>query len=251
MNITWEAEKYGKDFSFVHQYGEDVLSLLDLPAGGSVIDLGCGNGALTQKLKDMGFSAIGVDGSQAMIQKARANHPELSFVQGDATQYQPEFPADAVFSNAVFHWIDHQDKLLENVAGMLKDGGQLVCEFGGKGCTERIHHALRTGFEERGIKYRCPFYFPTIGEYAPRMEQAGLRVTDARLFERPTRLTGEQGLRDWIQMFVKLPFEGIEPIMKEEIIREAEERLRPILCKDGTWYADYVRIRLRAVKIRG
>ena len=73
-------------------------------------------------------------------------------------------------------------------------------------------------------------------------------VTYAVLFERPTRLSGADGLRDWIRMFVKLPFEGVAPDMRKAIIREAETRLRPELYRDGSWYADYVRIRLRAVK---
>lgn len=248
MNIKWEADIYDKAFSFVHQYGEDVLNLLDLPAGGRVIDLGCGSGALTRRLADAGFAVTGVDASAEMLEQAKALHPSLRFVLGDALHYRPDTPADAVFSNAVFHWIDDQDGLLRNIAAMLREGGQLVCEFGGRGCCERIHRALQTGFEARGIKYRRTFYFPTVGEYAPKMEAAGLMVTYAVLFERPTRLSGADGLRDWIRMFVKLPFEGVAPDMREAIIREAETRLRPELYRDGSWYADYVRIRLRAVK---
>ena len=250
MNIKWEADAYGRAFSFVHQYGEDVLNLLDLPAGGTVIDLGCGNGALTRRLADAGFAVTGVDASGEMLEQARALHPSLAFVLGDAVRYRPPAPVDAVFSNAVFHWIDDQDGLLRNVASMLRDGGQLVCEFGGRGCCERIHRALQAGFEERGIQYRRTFYFPTVGEYAPKAEAAGLMVTYAALFERPTRLSGAEGLRDWIRMFVKLPFEEVAPDVKEAIIQEAETRLRPALYRDGGWYADYVRIRLRAVKTR-
>lgn len=47
MNIQWEAGKYTENFDFVHRYGESVLELVEAEAGGLVVDLGCGNGALT------------------------------------------------------------------------------------------------------------------------------------------------------------------------------------------------------------
>ena len=64
MNIEWNAEKYTEDFSFVHQYGNDVADLIDLKTGSTVLDLGCGNGALTEQLKNKGFHVIGIDASE-------------------------------------------------------------------------------------------------------------------------------------------------------------------------------------------
>ena len=70
----------------------------------------------------------------------------------------------------------------------------------------------------------------------------------ATLFDRFTELQGEDGLTDWIRMFVKRPFTGMEQTLQEDIVREAVNALRGDLYKNGKWYADYVRIRLRAVK---
>lgn len=251
MNIQWDAEGYKKDFSFVHQYGEDVLSLIQGGTEQKIVDLGCGNGALTKKLADKGYSVMGIDSSEDMLKIARQQYPELIFRQGDALAFNLEEKADVIFSNAVFHWIDgdKQELMLQNIASQLKPGGQLVCEFGGRGCAESVHAMLESCFAERGLFYRRVFYFPSIGEYAPLLEKCGLRVEYAVLFDRPTPQKTKDGLRDWIHMFVKEPFRGIKEEIKEEIIQEAVDKLRPVLYHEDTWIVDYVRIRIRAKRI--
>lgn len=71
---------------------------------------------------------------------------------------------------------------------------------------------------------------------------------EAFLFDRMTKLEGNDGLSDWIRMFVKKPFESMAEAEKADIITQATARLKADLCKDGVWYADYVRLRMRAVK---
>ena len=147
MNITWDAAEYGRNFQFVPQYGESVLNLLDIPPGASVLDLGCGNGVLTRRLADMGYRVIGLDDSSEMLEIAARTYPDLCFMHGDATDFSLPEPVDAVFSNAVFHWIDEQDALLERIALALRPNGQLVCEFGGgdvwKVCTPLWRNPLQ------------------------------------------------------------------------------------------------------------
>lgn len=252
MNITWDAKGYTSGFAFVHQYGEGVLDLIDAAPGSHVVDLGCGNGALSEKLIARGYRVTAIDASSDMLAQARALHPDIAFVQADATDFTLSEPADAIFSNAVFHWIDRdrQPLLAASLARNLRPGGQLVCEFGGYGCAERVHSALERAFAARGLNYPRVFYFPTIAQHAPILEAAGLRVTYAVLFDRPTPQLGEDGLERWIRMFVKAPFEGIAPDMQDAIIGEAVASLRETLRReDGTWFVDYVRIRIKAVKV--
>ena len=248
MNIGWDATQYNKDFRFVPDYGEDVLALLELHKGMKVLDIGCGTGQLTAKIKESGAEVIGIDMSEQMLETARKEYPGIPFIKKDACALETEEEYDAVFSNAVFHWIDDQDALLEGISRALMPGGVLVCEFGGQGCCETIHGALDWCFRKRGLKYPRTFYFPTIGEYAPLVERHELHVVYATMFERMTKLQGENGLANWIKMFVKAPFEGMQVTQKEEIIAEAVEKQRSLLYRDGTWYADYVRIRLKAIK---
>lgn len=252
MNIQWDAGKYTADFSFVHQYGSGVMDLIDAGAGAAVLDLGCGNGALTKVLKERGYAAKGLDASEEFLDIARETCPGIEFVRGDATHFSFPEPFDAVFSNAVFHWIEkaRQPDMLGCVRAALKEGGQFVFEFGGHGNNRLIHGALAEAFAERGFRYEMPFYFPTIGEYAALLEGAGFSVRYAALFDRPTELKGEDGLKDWINMFVRTPFSAAGAGQEREaIIDRAAELLRGDLYADGRWHADYVRIRMKAVRL--
>ena len=246
---TWNAVDYQKNYSFVPMYGEDMLGMLDVKEGERILDIGCGNGTLTKKIKDLGARVVGIDQSEEMIELAKSNFKEIEFHQMNAETLNFKSEFDGIFSNAVFHWIKDQDALLTGIADSLVTGGRLVCEFGGYGCAESVHRELKKAFEKRGLVYHKTFYFPTIGEYAPKMESHGLKVQTALLFDRPTRVNGgEEGLKNWILMFIIQSFEGIEASLRDEIIAEAEKNLRDVLYKDGDWYIDYVRIRIKAVK---
>lgn len=249
-NISWDAADYKENFSFVPAYGEAVLGLITKPSGSHVIDLGCGNGSLTAHIADRGYIVTGVDDSEEMLRSARKEHPDLSFIRENAVSFHLEKKADVVFSNAVFHWIDEKDQqtMLSNIYCSLKPGGELVCEFGGSGCAEAVHGTLEQCFSERGLAYKRVFYFPTIGQYAPMLERAGFRIEYAALFDRPTPQNGEDGLANWIRMFIKKLFDGMEKEAKEEIISDAVSRLRDRLYQDGLWIVDYVRIQFRAVR---
>ena len=173
MNIRWDAEKYRDNFSFVGHYGEALLDMIegeDL----SVLDLGCGNGNLTQKLAERGFHVTGLDGSDQQLRIAKKSCLDVHFLKADATDFHLEKPVDVVFSNAVLHWINPelQRKMLHCVYDALKPGGQFIFECGGYGCCASIHQALENEFRKRSLNYRMPFYFPTIGQYTPQMEEA-------------------------------------------------------------------------------
>lgn len=128
--------------------------------------------------------------------------------------------------------------------------GQFVFEFGGYGNNQLIHQALAEVFSEYQYTYIRPFYFPTISEYSTLLENAGFKVVYAILFDRPTELKGENGLKDWINMFVKTPFDAIEnKDERETIIDKAVDKLKGVLYRDSIWNADYVRIRMKAIRI--
>ena len=103
MNIAWDADKYTSNFSFVPAYGRGAAELIASPKGSRVLDLGCGNGALTGELRDRGFRVTGLDSSKELLSVAEKYYPELEFILGDATDFSLKEPVDAVFSNAVFH----------------------------------------------------------------------------------------------------------------------------------------------------
>ena len=250
-NPAWNAEAYAKNFSFVPAYGEDLLRMIDFRGVKSAADLGCGDGALTAKLRGACPDVVGIDASEEMLRLARARHPGIRFVLADVTDFALDDPADLLFSNAVFHWIarGRQEAMLRCAARALRPGGQFVFEFGGHGNNALIHEALAAAFREAGLPYRMPFTFPTIGEYAPLVERAGFRVETALLFPRPTPVPGEDGLLNWLRMFIKKPFECVpDEETAEGIRRRAAESLRGRLFADGTWQLDYVRLRMKAIR---
>lgn len=251
MNINWDADKYTSDFSFVHQYGNDVTELIDATITSTILDLGCGNGALSKALHDKGYIVKGIDASKELLDVARKNYPDIEFILADATSFSLQEPVDVVFSNAVFHWIkkEQQPDMLKCVYNALKENGQFVFEFGGYGNNQLIHSALAKIFSEYHYHYNMPFYFPTIGEYTTLLENAGFRVRYAVLFDRPTELKGQAGLKNWINMFIKTPFAVIDNAdVAEAITDKTVDQLRNTLYKNGKWYADYVRIRIKAIK---
>lgn len=250
MNIQWDAEQYDKEFSFVPQYGGELISLIDKENVRTVLDLGCGSGILTDRLAQEGFDVCGMDVSEAQLELASEKYPHIIFFKGDAANFSLSCPVDAIFSNAVLHWIDRseQPRALNHIADALKPGGQFVFEMGGYGNAEKIHNALRREFENRGLQYKISFFFPTKEEYSALLSEAGFKVTYIALFDRPTALNGENGMADWIRMFLKEPFSNISDDIADEIISAAVESLRSQLYSDGIWTADYVRLRGTAVK---
>lgn len=249
----WNTALYEGKHSYIWQYGEELLELLSPQPGERILDLGCGTGQLTEEIAQAGAKVIGIDYASRMIEKAKQNYPHLHLAVADARDFQVEQPLDAVFSNAVLHWIQEPDAVIRCVYQSLKLGGRFVAEFGGKGNVLAITQALHTVLETFGYpdsQKVSPWYFPSIAEYATRLEQQGFEVTYAVLFERPTPLEGgEVGLANWIQMFASRWLEGLSAAQQLQVMRVVEEQLQPTLYRDGTWMADYRRIRVVATKV--
>ncbi|MDS0259901.1 methyltransferase domain-containing protein [Haloarcula sp. S1CR25-12] len=247
----WDADDYDDGHGFVAEYGEDVVGLLDPQPGERILDLGCGTGTLTAEIAGSGADVVGIDAAEPMVAQAREAYPDLTFAVADAREYTPEGTFDAVFSNAALHWIpgpDH-DAVLATVADALAEDGRFVAEFGGRGNVSRVETAVRAELAERGYDTDHSWYFPSVGEYAPRLESHGLEVTSAWLFDRPTELDGgEAGLREWVGMFGDELLAPVSETDREAVVRGVEERLRPALFdpETETWTADYRRVRFVA-----
>ncbi|MBD2384965.1 class I SAM-dependent methyltransferase [Cylindrospermum sp. FACHB-282] len=256
----WDSALYEDKHAFVWQYGEDLLKLLNPQSGEQILDLGCGTGQLAEKIALAGAEVMGIDNAPTMIEKARQNYPHLRFDVAESQNFRVNQPLDAVFSNAVLHWVKDADNAIASIHQALKSGGRFVAEFGGKGNVQAISKALETTLEAMGTRPAAnaipepqalnPWYFPSIGEYATLLEQQGFDVIYANLFSRPTPLTeGEAGIANWIQMFASAFLAGLSTEQQIQVIRTVEEHLKPTLYHGGTWTADYRRIRIVAIKL--
>lgn len=247
----WDATLYDEKHRFVSSYGQDLIELLNPKQGENILDLGCGTGDLANDLHGLDVQVLGIDFSSNMIEQAKNKYPQVSFQVMDANALPFENEFDAVFSNATLHWIKTPQTVLESVYRSLKSGGRFVAEFGGKGNVQQITDELIQQIRKAGIDFsdeNFPWYFPTVGQYTTLMESVGFQVGLAQHFARPTKLDGERGLRNWIEMFSPSFFEQIEKETKEKIIQNTVQNLKETLCQNHVWYADYKRIRVFAFK---
>ncbi|WP_199120069.1 class I SAM-dependent methyltransferase [Pedobacter sp. ASV28] len=249
--IYWDSKLYNEQHRFVSDYGADVLQWLAPQAGESILDVGCGTGDLAAKIQETGAIVLGVDASADMVELAKQNYPNIQFEQKDATllDYNREF--DAVFSNATFHWIENQRGLLKGIYKSLKHGGRLVAEFGGKGNIKSIVDAIENAAKQLYLEHRVIsnfWFFPSIGHYAALLESTGFETEQIWLFERPTKLIGEDGMLNWINQFAQHAFIGLNEEEANAVTNLAIEILKPNYFKDSEWTADYKRLRIKAIK---
>ncbi|MFT8322727.1 MAG: methyltransferase domain-containing protein [Bacillus sp. (in: firmicutes)] len=248
---TWNANLYDSNHAFVSKYGNDVVELLAPQKKERILDLGCGTGDLAKKLQDGYIDIIGVDKSEQMILQARSKYPTIPFYVQDATELEYDDEFDAVFSNAALHWMKKPEDVLQCIYKSLKQGGRFVAEFGGKGNVQSITDGVIHSMQEAGVEYKAnlfPWYFPSIAEYTTLMEKCGFSVTFSHHFDRPTKLDGEDGLKNWIIMFANNFFKDVEEEVQQRIILNTVHRLKDILYTEGNWIADYKRIRVIGIK---
>lgn len=247
----WNANLYDKKHDFVSQYGEGVMQLLAPKQGEYILDLGCGTGDIAEKIKNFGANVTGVDRSINMVNQARDKFPDIEFQVIDATELGYINQFDAVFSNATLHWIKTPESVLDSIFKSLKKEGRFVAEFGGKGNVELITKEIKKQAIKLDVSYheeQFPWFFPSIGEYTTLMEEAGFNVTFAEHFDRPTPLKGTDGLKNWIKMFGKMMFKSIDEKTLNRLMTNVEDSLREAMFKEGTWLADYKRIRVIGIK---
>jgi trans-aconitate methyltransferase len=243
---SWDPANYERHARFVAELGAPVLDLLAPKPGEAVLDLGCGDGALTERIAAAGAVVRGCDASPELVEAARARGLQVDCVDGHALAYAAQF--DAVFSNAALHWMTRPAEVAAGVRRALKPGGRFVGEFGGFGNVAAIVTALVAVLERRGVPdgaAAIPWYFPTASAYAQLLDEAGFAAVETWLVPRPTPLpTGMAGwLATFSEPFVRHLPEGERAAAIDDTVRLLAPSLRDA---QGQWIADYVRLRFKA-----
>lgn len=242
----WDPSRYAENARFVSELGRTVLDLLNPQPRERILDLGCGDGALTEKIAAVGAHVVGVDASRDMVSAAKLRGIDARVLDAYHLTFDSEF--DGVFSNAALHWMNRDpDAVIHGIRRALRPQGRFVAEMGGLGNVAAITVALCAAFEKYAIRSVAPvpWYFPSPEEYRVRLERAGFGIEYIELIPRPTLLP--TGMRGWLETFA-LPFSKAVPQQKRSaFLDEVTDRLRPVLCDGaGQWTADYVRLRFRA-----
>jgi trans-aconitate methyltransferase len=245
----WDPETYARNARFVSELGAGVVDLLAPQPGERILDLGCGDGALTEMLVSAGCRVVAVDGSAAQVAAARGRGLDASVARAEALPFEAEF--DAVFSNAVLHWVRDADGAIASAFRALKPGGRFVAELGGHRCVIAIRTALSDALARRGIDAAAcdPWFFPTEANYRTRLEARGFIVETMMLFPRPTPLPGD--ISGWLETFAQ-PFLGtVTTDDRQTLIHEVRAALESQLYDPARgWVADYTRLRFAARKPR-
>ncbi len=239
----WDSDSYQKHTGFVSVYGEGVLDWLKPIAGEKILDLGCGDGLLTEKISKIS-NVVGVDASAEFVEAAKARGLDARQMDGHRLEFENQF--DAVFSNAALHWMLEPQKVADGVARALKPGGRFIGELGGFGNVAAISTAMRAvAVEMNGDPgLASPWYFPTEAEYGQILRNAGFENMELQSFYRPTPLP--TGMAEWLNVMRKPFFEQFDAgsgLAMEKVLAA----LKPSLCdSSGNWIGAYVRLRFSA-----
>jgi trans-aconitate methyltransferase len=232
----WDAADYARVGGFVAALGEAALDLLDPQPGEHILDVGCGDGTLTEKIVERGATVVGIDNSIEMIGAARAKRIDARLMDAADLRFSEAF--DAAFSNATLHWVLDKERAARAIWFALKPGGRFAGEMGGAGNLRTLREALDDVLVTRGFgppTYAANWY-PAPEDFVVVYEQAGFKDIDARLIERPTVL--EHGIAAWVTTFRKgwLDRAGVPEDERPEIAAAVADRV-------GSNVADYVRLR--------
>jgi SAM-dependent methyltransferase len=246
QSTSWNPEDYARNARYVSDLGEPLLELLEPKAGEQILDLGCGDGVLTEKIA-AAAAVIGVDTSFAQLQAARKRGLRVLVMDGHLLAFRQSF--DAVFSNAALHWMQRPAEVVSCAWGVLKPGGRFVGEFGGDGNVNKIRSALHSGLRRRGVDPARidPWYFPSVEEYSKLLVRAGFTVGHIELIPRPTKLPGD--IFGWLEVFGQCFIKAVPEADGANFRNEVRNQLQPDLCDaQGNWIADYVRLRFKATR---
>jgi SAM-dependent methyltransferase len=247
--VKWDAQRYVQEASFVPAYGQAVVEVLAPRPGERILDLGCGDGALTAQLVAAGAEVVAVDGSPEMIELARGRGLDAQVVDAQQLAFDSEF--DAVFTNAVLHWVPDLPAVLRGVHRALRPGGRFVGECGGPGNVAAIGLAVTAARLGRGLPApRNPWHNRAADEFDAALRDAGLVSDSLDVFPRPTPLP--DGLRSWLQVFAGPLLADVPAGDRAAVVDDAVRLAAPWLADHaGRVTADYVRLRFGATRPDG
>lgn len=210
-NYNWNPSDYSENSSAQFIWGKELLDLLNIQGSESILDIGCGDGKITDLIsrKLTTGKVIGIDSSKDMIRFANQKYinesnANLSFELADACNINYEKEFDIVYSNATLHWIKDQSTVLRNIKKSLKPNGRILFQMGGKGnlteLMEIVENVIRNEKWEsyfQGLDF--PYYFFSDSEYTGFLKGENFIIDKVELIPRTMTHNSIEEFTGWIR----------------------------------------------------
>jgi SAM-dependent methyltransferase len=247
LQQRWFADRYAANARFVSDLAEPLIENLAPGRGELILDLGCGDGALTKLVADAGARVVGVDASLDQIIACKNLGIPSAVMDGHNLAFNEVF--DAILTNAALHWMTSPDDVIDGMWNALKPGGRVIGEMGGAGNIATIIRVLTEALTRRNLQAKIvfPWFFPDVADYSERLESRGFVVNYMELIPRPTPLPG--AITAWLETFGE-QFLFLVPELERTAFKEevAEDLEADLFDPHGRWVAYYVRLRFTAIR---
>ena len=259
MPFEFDGEKYKKASTHQKEWANKILGELHFDGNETILDLGCGDGTITNLLAEMvpDGKVVGIDASEGMINTALrgSKQQNCKFILQDinSISYIDEF--DFIFSNAALHWIIDHKKLLQNTYSALKSGGSIRFNFAADGNCSFFYKIIKEAMADKMYskyfqEFSWPWFMPGIKEYQlliqnTKFNQVKIWGENAdRYFESSSVMT------KWIDQPSIVPFLKCIPENEKNTFRNyvVKQMIKETKQEDNTCFETFRRINVKATK---
>jgi trans-aconitate 2-methyltransferase len=254
----FNGEDYKKSSAHQKEWGNKIISEFHFKGNEHILDLGCGDGALTVELAELvpeGF-VLGLDSSRGMINvadKIKTKNLEFRLQDINTLDFREEF--DLIFSNAALHWVKDHNRLLNNCFRSVKPGGIIRFNFAAEGNCSHFFKVIRSAmrlpeYSRYFQTFEWPWYMPEVEEYEKLAKQSlfkGIKVW-GEIADR--HFPDKEAMIKWIDQPSIVPLLEYIPGPEKRAFRDyvVEKMLGETLQPDGRCFETFRRINLSAVK---
>ncbi len=258
MTYEFDGEEYRKASAHQKEWGGRLIQSLDLRGDEHILDMGCGDGALTAQLalRVPQGSVLGIDASEGMIAAARRHRAQnLRFALQDINALNYEDAFDLAFSNATLHWIKDHQTLLHRVYHALRSGGVLRFNFAGDGnCTHLLAVLRKTmslpAYRPLFDDFDWPWFMPTVEQYEHLIRKFAFHDIRVWLENTDRSFANTEAMIRWVDQPSLVPFLAHlgEPLRQEFRDSVVEQMVRETERADGRCFETFRRINVLARK---
>lgn len=256
--FEFDGKKYKLASKHQKEWGLALISELSFRGNETVLDLGCGDGILTEQLSlcvPCG-KVLGIDASMNMIETAKMiSRNNLAFIHADINTINYENEFDLIFSNAALHWIKDHNQLLKNAYRALKTYGKILWDFGGLGNCSNFFNVIQNKIQEAKYTqyfkdFEWPWFMPSKSQYTDLISTIGFSSYTIKEVNRDRYFSNASEMIKWIDQPSIVPFiKYIPHELKENFRQEViEEMLKRTQQLNGTCFETFRRIRIYAQK---